>query len=142
AAIAPPKMSPAKSCQLYRPLRFLSPSLDPRAGGMFLGHHFRERGLELVHLLLRADRHANVSRPARPHTADIDLLLAQGLDDLAPRPLHVEHKLIRTRRHERVLALLEISEHVIANGLDDGAALGHQLRLLQAGVSSDHAGNR
>src|SRR6266705_5910857 len=61
-------------------------------------HHLEERGLEFVHLLLCADRNADVRRPGLPDAADIDFLFLEGVLDLLPGTFHVDHEFVRDRR--------------------------------------------
>ena len=80
----PPEKSPKNWGQpiaLHRAPRYRDAGLK-----VTLSHHLEEGCLELVHLFLRPDRDANMSRPARPHAADVDLLLWHGGDDLLPGP--------------------------------------------------------
>src|SRR5579864_9261512 len=67
----------------------------------FLTHHLQKGPLELVHFLRRADRDADVSGPARPDAADVNLFLAERFHHALARLPHVEHELVRHRRHVR-----------------------------------------
>src|SRR5260370_25552564 len=86
-------------------------------------HHLKERRLELVHLLLRAHRYPHVGRHARPYPADVDLFLHHGLNDFLPRPLHVDHELVRYRGDILESLLVEERQYVFAHIADDLAPL-------------------
>src|SRR5947208_16864257 len=82
AAITPPEQSPRNCCQPYRaPCAELRREMDCQ-GTMASGHDLQERGLELIHFVLGPDGNSDVGGPARPNAADVNLLLAEGLDDL------------------------------------------------------------
>src|SRR6266699_695880 len=89
-------------------------------------HHLEEGSLELVHLVLRADRDANVSRPALPDAPDVDLLLLQSVDDLSAWPVHVHHELVGHRGDIFEVVLVEEGQDITAYVADDLTAFGHE----------------
>ena len=55
-------------------------------------HDRGERGLESVHIRLRAHRDAQMGGPSRPDAADKHLLSGQRVDQLLCRSLAVQHE--------------------------------------------------
>src|SRR5260370_3062921 len=108
-----------------------------------LGHDLSKRLLEPGHLFLGANRYADVGGHHGPDAADVDVIvLRHGGNDFAAGALYVDHELVALRRDEAVALAVHPGEHIFADVADDLAALGNQGLHLEAGVGTDHTGDR
>src|SRR5262249_23617182 len=112
------------------------------AGWRSTGHDAVKRCLELFHLLLSADRHADFGGPHWPHAPDHDLVIGHRAAKLLTGSSDFHHEEVRLARDVLDAFLLEKLERVFAHAAKLRAAFGDERLHPEARRGARETGHR
>ena len=100
-------------------------------------HYFLERGLELLHFVMRADRDADAGGHDGPDASDENILLGHGIDHLFAGAFGLKEETVRLGGRVGVAVAVEPLESLLAGGSVDALAFRDQAGVLEASRGRD-----